>query len=432
MSHQRESSRGPRFAVALVAVAAVVVPALAWSAGPTFRVVLASRNSRGVSANGESSTEGSQLVSSDGNLVAFDSSSTNLPGGDGTTIQVYVRNLSTGKTVLASRTNGGKPAGSSVETLGMTPDGRYVTLEGTGTGLPGADGVHAQVWLRDLKTQKTLLVSKANSGAPGNGGSDNPWVTPDGRYVEFESNSPNLPGGDGNIRLYVRDRQKGKTLLASATSTGAPATGNAYGQLLSSDGRFATFYSTDAALPGGDGTTEHTYRRDLSTGRTVLVDRNSSGHIANGDSRINAISDDGRFVAFDSTASNLAGGDGVHQQIYLRDMKTGKTTLVSRNNAGDPQDGTAFDARISANDRQVAFDTGASNMPGGPTYQVYLRNLSTSQTRLVSRTGGVPGSGPSYYPSISPDARWISFDSLASNLGAAPPHTSVLRAGPTR
>ncbi len=215
----------------MAAIVSALIPALALSAGSGFRVVLASRNSLGVSANGDSSTQGTQLVSGDGNLVAFDSTSTNLAGGDGSTSQVYVRNLSTGKTTLASRTNAGDPAGSSVETLGMTPDGRYVTLEGTGAGLPGADGVHGQIWLRDMKTARTLLVSKANDGAPGDGGSSNPWVTPDGRYVEFESNSANLPGGNGtNSRIYVRDRQQGKTMLASATNIGGPATGREYGR----------------------------------------------------------------------------------------------------------------------------------------------------------------------------------------------------------
>lgn len=431
---RREIPRRIRVAVGVAVAVSVTVPALAFAAGSTFRVVLVSRNSGGTSANGDSSTQGSQLVSGDGNLVAFDSVSTNLQGGDGTTDQVYVGNISAGKTSLVSRTNAGDPAGASVETLGMTPDGRYVTLEGTGTGLPGADGVHSQVWLRDLKTQKTLLVSKANDGTPGDGGSSNPWVTPDGRYIEFESNSANLPGGDGtNSRIYVRDRQQGKTTLVSATNAGMPATGFAYGQLLSSDGRFATFYSTDPGLPGGDGTTEHVYRRDLSTHRTTLVDRNSSGQLANGDgARIDAISADGRYVAFASSATNLAGGDGVHQQVYLRDLKTGKTTLVTRNNTGDPQDGTAFDGRISANDSQVAFDAAAPNLPGGPTSQVYLRDISAGKTHLLSRTGAMPGNSDSYYPSISPDARWVTFDTLAGNLGAASPHTSIVRAGPTR
>ncbi len=161
------------------------------------------------------------------------------------------------------------------------------------------------------------------------------------------------------------------------------------------------------------------------------MDRNSSGQIANEGSRINAISADGRDVAFSSDATNLAGGDGVHQQVYLRDLGTGKTTLVTRNNAGDPQDGSAFDGRISADDRRVAFDAAASNLPGGPTSQVYLRDLGSGHTSLLSRNGVTPGNSDSYYPSISPDARWLSFDTLASNLGATPPHTSIVRAGPT-
>src|SRR5205085_2126461 len=149
------------------------------------------------------------------------------------------------------------------------------------------------------------------------------------------------------------------------------------------------------------------YRRDLVNKRTILVDRNSQGQIANGDSRINAISADGRYVAFSSVASNLPGGDGVHQQVYLRNLKTGKTILISRDNAGEPQDGTAGEGRISSNGGLVVFDSDASNLDGGPTtFQVYLRDLDTGRTRLLSRVSFTPGNSDSYYPSISPDARW--------------------------
>jgi Tol biopolymer transport system component len=408
----------------------VAVPAVGLSAG-SFRVVLASQNSHGVSATGDSSTEGTQLVSGDGHLVAFDSASSNLPGGDGSIGQVYVRNFTTHKTLLISVTRAGDPAGSTVSTLGMTPDGRFVSLEGTGVGLPGADGTNSQVWLRDLKANRTILVSRANTGAPGDGGSGNPWVTPDGRYVEFGSNAANLPGGDGTSdRIYVRDLKLRKTILVSVNNAGMPATGEAYGELLSADGRFAAFYSTDPGLPGG--ATEHVYLRDLVSKRTTLVDRNSDGQIASASTRIAAISADGDYVAFTSTATNLPGGDGVHQQIYLRDRKTGKTTLISRDNAGQPQDGNASDARISSNDRLVAFESDAPNLDGGTsTYQVYLRDRKTGRTRLVSHTGFTPGNSASYYPSISPDARWVTFDTLATNLGATSPRTAIVRAGPT-
>src|SRR5947209_2924350 len=108
--HQTRRRIGARAAFGVVALVLVAVPALAFSAG-SFRVVLASQNSQGVRANGDSSTQGTQLVSGDGRLVAFDSTSTNLPGGDGSIGQVYVRDFATGKTRIVSLTNGGDPAG---------------------------------------------------------------------------------------------------------------------------------------------------------------------------------------------------------------------------------------------------------------------------------------------------------------------------------
>src|SRR5207244_13416669 len=103
--------------------------------------------------------------------------------------------------------------------------------------------------------------------------------------------------------------------------------------------------------PGGDGSTYHAYVRDLERGRTKLIDRTSGGQISNDDSRGPSISAGGRFVAFRSQGSNLPGGNGTRQEIYLRDLKTGRTKLVSKNNAGEAQDGDAFEGRVADDGR---------------------------------------------------------------------------------
>jgi Tol biopolymer transport system component len=137
-------------------------------------------------------------------------------------------------------------------------------------------------------------------------------------------------------------------------------------------------------------------------------------------------------VAFNSTATNLPGGDGILNQVYLRNLNQGKTRLVSRNNPGNPSAAGANDGRVSHDGRLVAFDSQGANLPGGDgsTFQVYARNLAKGTTRLLSRSGnGAPSDDDSYYTSISLDGRWVAFDSLADNLGGNPSYTNVFRAG---
>ena len=422
-------SRRRRFTIgtALGLAATLVLPAQA-----AIDVRLVSRNSNGTPANGDSSTQGAQLLSGDGNLVAFSSVANNLPGGDGSTSQAYVRNMQTGKTRLVSRKNSGDPADGGVNASAISANGRFVGFYGPGDGLPGADGSTSEVWVRDLKTKRTRLVSKSNSGEPGDGSSSSPSLSYDGRFVAFRSNADNLPGGDGFTQfIYVRDMKRGKTILASRTNTGDPAAGEAYGQLVSSDGRLVVFHSNDEDLPGGDGVVQHVYLRNLDRHRTKLLDKNNNGDIANGDSRYPSISGNGRFVVFSSMAANLPDGTGAYNEIYLRNLVTGKTKLVSRNNAGEPASAATTDGRISRNGNVVAFDSQSLNLPGGDdaTFQTYARRLSTGKTRLLSRAeNGDPADGDSYYPSVSPDGRFVTFDSEADNLGGNTAYTNLFRA----
>ena len=188
------------------AIALLLTVCLSAEAAITDKLV--SRTSNGVPADGDSSVDASTAISHDGVVVAFDSKAANLPGGDGTTDQVYARNLETGKTKLVSRKSNGDPAGGPVFGPGISADGRFVAFFGLGNGLPGANGVVQQAWIADRKTHRVRLVSKANNGAPGDSPSNYPSVSADGRYVVFASYSSNLPGGDGvhgvaDLQLFV-------------------------------------------------------------------------------------------------------------------------------------------------------------------------------------------------------------------------------------
>jgi TolB protein len=391
-----------------------------------------SRTSAGVPANGYSTTEGNGgMLSGDGTIAAFASNAANLPAGDGTTFRCYIRNIATGKTRIVSVASNGVPATTQTFSPAVSTDGQYVTFYGTGMGLPGANGA-SQVWVRDLQTGITLLASKASSGTVASGAY--PSLSGDGRFVAFESTSANLPGGDGTHPfVYRRDLKFGKTALVSKDNNGNPATGDVYGQLLSSDGRFVVFRSNDADLPGGNGTRHHVYMRDMQAGTTRVIDKNAAGKVANGDSGAASISSDGSTVAFDSEATNLQGGNGLGQS-YVRDVTTGKTKLVSQNSAGVPQTGGySLYAHPSGDGRYVAFYANGTNLPGGDgsTDQIYVRDTLQGKTFLISKTAnGTPGNDYSEYPSISEDGHWVEFYGGATNLGGNPNNQNVFRAGP--
>jgi len=410
--------------LALATVGVVMVPLGLSQAAPSSKLV--SKSSAGVPASAHSDVAQATAISGDGRFVAFSSAAANLPGGNGSTQQVYVRDVKTGKTRLVSKNNDGDPAGSSVGDGAISANGRYVGFSGTGAGLPGATA-HSQVWVHDRKRGKTILVSRAANGAPANLHASSPSLSARGRAVSFESHATNLPGGGLESRVFVRDLNRGKTILASRESAGDPAFGAVYGQSISSDGRRVAFYSDDPELPGS-GT--HAYMRDLDRAKTFVADRNSAGAIGDDEGYNPSISGNGRFVIFESRATNLPGAGASSNQVYVRDMKRKKTRLVGRTNSGDPQDGYAEFAHLSGSGRYAQFVSSAMNLAGAGQTQVYVRDLRRRKTKLVSRAAnGDPADQAAQNGSISQDGRWTVFESSADNLGGNTALQQVFRAG---
>ncbi|MBI4470036.1 MAG: PD40 domain-containing protein, partial [Acidobacteria bacterium] len=180
----------------------------------------------------------------------------------------------------------------------------------------------------------------------GDARSDRPSISADGRFVAFESEATNLVPGDGNSAhdVFVRDRLTGVTERVSVSSTGTEAIGDQYfysvSASISADGRFVAFDSSATNLVPGDGNNAHdVFVRDRLTGVTERVSVSSTGTEAIGDpydySGSASISADGRFVAFESDATNLVPGDtNKARDIFVRDRLTGVTERVSVSSTG--------------------------------------------------------------------------------------------------
>jgi hypothetical protein len=403
----------------------------------------------GVGAGGQKASYGSLYpqLSADARFVAFESiASTNLspdwlgPGlGNPSIAQAYMRDLNSGEVKLVSRGTGAAPAGDRDSYFPqLSADGRYAVFVSYASNLsPDDSDGNEDAYVRDLQTNTTTLVSRASGagGAKGNANTYEAYISGDGRYVAFwtEANNLSPDDPDGTRDVYVRDLQTDTTTLVSRASGPLGAKGNGISAVnsVADDGDVAFTSYASNLVPDDTDTLGDIYVRDLATSTTTLVSRASgaSGVKGNRDSSQGRLSADGRFVAFNSGASNLTPDSASSVgSVFVRDLQTSTTTLASRATGPNGALGTEWAAvsDISADGRYVVFWT-ASRLDPADTethflaYDIYLRDLLTNTTTLVSRASGASGAkgdAPSQYASMTADGGLIAFHSEANNFAS--------------
>jgi len=270
----------------------------------------------------------------------------------------------------------------------------------------------------------TERVTVAGDGTQANNYNSGSAISADGRYVTFWSWASDLVPGDTNNRsdIFVRDRRTGRTTRISVASDGTQGNGDSAVPAISVDGRYVAFDSNASNLVSGDTNgTADIFVRDRWANTTTRVSVAGDGGQANRESFSPAISASGRYVVFWSYASNLVPGDtnGL-PDIFVRDRLTGATTRVNVATDGAQANGFSFSPAISADGRYVTYDSGASSLVPGDTNNVddvFVRDRQTGTTTRVSVGGdGAQGNGPSRGAAISADGRYVTFGSEASNL----------------
>jgi Tol biopolymer transport system component len=476
---------------------------------------LVSETPGGAAGNGPSFDP---VISPDGRYVAFMSLATNLssvaapdvalPPGDA---YLYIRDLQTGSTTLLEQTPSGQAAdGWSTGQFVFSPNSEYLAFvdssdnltsapvengpasnSGSGDLPAGAFGAPTYVYIRNLGAQTTTLASLSTNGqASGN----NPVISgpldlvfsPDSQSLVFDSsatdltanlpdNTPNsLPGANENIFLY--SLPTAKTTLISVTASGLQAGGNSGGAVFRPDGKSVAFISdaTDltanavdptplpgAAELGPSDWTTNIFIRNLATDTTTLVSATPKGLQSNGTAAGIAFSPDGGSLAYMTSATDLTNNlpdptpapgasssfPGLNVNVFITNLTTGVTTLVSATPNGDLSNGSATQILFSPDGKSLAFVSGATDLtnnpfeltppsiPGGASDDtvpgpddignVFVRNLTTNTTTLASVTTG--GQLPNTNVSgliFSPDSQSLFFQSGAIDLTSNPPDTA--------
>lgn len=311
--------------------------------------------------------------------------------------------------VLVSASSAGAEADAASFAPVVSDDGRYVTFASNATNLAGVDPTPAvtDIFVRDLLTGTTERITA------GNGTSQTPSISGDGRWVAFESGATNLVPGDTNgcfdVFLFDRDTD---TLIAVTQGNG-----NSGSAAVSGDGTAVAFSSFASDLVPLDTATGDVFRWDRLTATMTKASVSTAGIAGDNQSSIPNISDDGDVIVFNSLASNLVAGDtNGSWDVFVHDVSAGTTEAASVSTAGVLAESTFFGsggAQVSGNGSYVAFYSSATNLVAGTSgTQIFLRDLSAGTTSHVSAGNGTSG-GSLIVPSVTDGGR-VAFTSFAA------------------
>jgi Tol biopolymer transport system component len=386
-----------------------------------------------VDSNGTQGNNGSldPSISADGRYIAFRSFANNLVSGDtNNTFDIFVYDTVANTTRIVSVDDNGTQGNDDSSRPSISADGRYVAFVSYASNLVSGDTNYtSDIFVYDTVANTTRIVSVATDGTQGDRDSLTPSISADGRYVAFGSYASTLVSGDTNNvnDTFVYDTVVNTTRIVSVATDGTQGNKDSGTPSISADGRYVAFVSDASNLVSGDtNNTSDIFVYDTVANTTRIVSVATDGTQGNDDSSRPSISADGRYVAFNSYASNLVSGDTNNTfDIFVYDTVANTTRIVSVDDNGTQGNDGSSRPSISADGRYVAFNSNASNLVSGDTNNandifVYDTVANTTSRVSVDSNGTLGNSFPydpfSYKPSLSADGRYVAFDSDASNL----------------
>ncbi len=353
---------------------------LALSCCVSASLVLAG-NPDGITGGNADST--GPVISADGQYVVFVSAATNLvPNDTNNQMDVFLWEGNTRQITRISVASDGTQADGMSGDPSISADGRFITFVSPSTNLiPGASSGQWNTYLYDRETKELSLAIVGSDGAPLDGANDGA-ITADGRYVYFASTAASLGASVADPGIFARDLWTGHTTRIDTTIDGLPPNGPIWGwRSISPDGRYIAFDSEASSfVPGDTNGIDDAFVHDLLTGQTERVSVANDGSQAMGpDDQGNAvINADGRFVAFVSSGALVPGLTYVGN-MFVRDRQASTTELISYDPSGNPYGVWTGPMAISADGRLVAFSEEVPS-PYLPNYLAGVRDRQAQKT----------------------------------------------------
>jgi len=359
-------------------------------------------------------------ISADGRFVAFVTAGDPIPTlyGVRSPGDIFLYDQETGETFSIVNCSGLRQDYSSFIYPSLSGDGRYLAFEAIAP-LPKhpylleAGNLSHHIYVFDRMTGEAEQVSVAPGGTPGNGRSIDPVISGDGRFITFSSWADNLVSGDTNgaVDVFVHDRETEKVQRVSETPDGTQASGGSFPSWISGDGSRVVFASgADNLVPGDENGAEDVFLYERASGGISLVSGGSNRSVSP------AISADGGWVAFRSFSAGGSGAD-----IFVYDIASDSTVKITEYPPGAPATGWSRASAISADGRYIAFEsaTALTAGDGNGLPDIFVYDVQTRTTTLVSvASDGMQGNGESRSPDLSGDGRYVAFVSEADNLVA--------------
>ncbi|MFD4656469.1 hypothetical protein ACFWP2_12655 [Kitasatospora sp. NPDC058444] len=458
MTTARTRRRAARTAAVLVAaaVAAGAATPAAEARPPKGDTARVSEGPKGEALDRESLALG---LSGDGRLALFSTGARDvLPGGSGAG-DIYVRDLRNGHTQRASVADDGSSLDGGSGAAAISGDGRYVAFSSYATNVvPGQPKHRTDVFVRDLWTGRTELVTAAASPNADDQTIRSAWdpaISWDGRYVAYSSDRTDLAPGvhNGKYQIFVTDRWTRTTRLVTVGADGTEADNSSYRPTISADGAVIAFNSRAANLlpadqaPPAAGTAaaaERTvntaeggaagaapglaagtraypsYVWDARTGRTTGASLDDTGALR-GSGTDASISPSGRYTVYSLFQDGgRPGSHGVHKDVFVHELATGKVTEVSTALPGTTTVDSSFDSVMTLDDRWVYFASDATGLVPGDTNgqtDIFRRDLWTGRTERVSLTeDGAQSTASSYRPQVDAFGTTLLFTADDGNL----------------
>ncbi|MFO0981605.1 MAG: hypothetical protein U1E76_07600 [Planctomycetota bacterium] len=365
-------------------------------------------------------------ISGDGRFVAFRSDATDLVFGDTNDLtDIFVRDLELGITTRVSTSSSGAQADGECFMASISADGRVVAFSSQASNLVANDNNHVEdVFVVERLTHRLLRISTDSAGVEGDGRSYEPRLSLDREQVVFTSTATNLVADDQNDRadVFVKDLKTDRTMRVSVGTNGEQGNGASTSGSVSRDGRFVAFASVASNLVADDhnGCCD-VFLHDCVTGETRRLSVDGNGNEGNHASTQPVITPDGSCVAFQSFAQNLVGSDtNDTYDIFVKDVSSGTVTRVSIDSQGNESNGKSGLPAISDDGRYVVFASDATNLVAFDTNEsrdIYVHDrLAHMTTRVSVAALGEQANDGSNEPAISGSGAAVAFLSVATNL----------------